>query len=92
MHLSSIGLVEAVLPAAFACGLVYAVWYTALPSLSATRTTIVRLAVPILVALAGLVLLGENAGIRLIGCAALTLGRVALATCHPIYLNWRRKT
>ena len=91
LHLESSGLVEAVLSGALASGLGYAVWYTVLPALSAMRAAVVQLAVPILVAAAGVVLLGERPGLRLICCAAATLGGVALATCYPLYLKLYRR-
>lgn len=90
-RLTATGLAEAALSGALASGLGYAVWYTVLPSLTAMRAAVVQLAVPILVAAAGVALLGEHAGLRLVACAALTLGGVALATCHPLYLAWRHK-
>jgi len=94
LHLSPIGVVEAALSGAFASGLGYAVWYTVLPALSAMRAAVVQLAVPVLVAALGVALLGERPGLRLIGCAVVTLGGVALATCYPLYvklLELRRK-
>ncbi len=90
-RLTATGLAEAALSGALASGLGYAVWYTVLPSLTAMRAAVVQLAVPILVAAAGVALLGEHAGLRLVACAALTLGGVALATGHPLYLAWRHK-
>jgi len=79
-----------VLSGALASGLGYAVWYTVLPALSAMRAAVVQLAVPIVVAAAGVVLLGERPGLRLVCCAAATLGGVALATCYPLYLQFNR--
>ncbi len=91
LHLEVTGLIEAVLSGALASGLGYAVWYTVLPALSAMRAAVVQLAVPIVVAAAGAVLLGERPGLRLVCCAAATLGGVALATCYPLYLKFNRK-
>ena len=42
-----------------ASGLGYAIWYTVLPRLDATRAAVVQLAVPLLAAIGGVALLGE---------------------------------
>jgi drug/metabolite transporter (DMT)-like permease len=64
---------------ALASGVGYAVWYTALPSLTATRAALVQLLVPVIAAAGGVVLLGEAVPLRLPVAAALVLGGVALA-------------
>ena len=91
LHFDTAGLVEAVVSGALASGLGYAIWYTVLPALTAMRAAVVQLTVPVLVAAAGVAFLGERASLRLIGCGALTLGGVALATCYPLYLKIYRK-
>jgi drug/metabolite transporter (DMT)-like permease len=62
-----------------ASGLGYVVWYAALRGLSATRAATVQLAVPILAAFGGIVILGETVTPRLLGSAALTLSGIAIA-------------
>jgi drug/metabolite transporter (DMT)-like permease len=57
----------------------YAVWYHALPRLSATRAATVQLAVPVLAAWAGVALLAEEITPRLILAAAAILGGIAMA-------------
>ncbi|GAC1632543.1 MAG: DMT family transporter [Nevskia sp.] len=84
------GLVYALLSGAFASGLGYAVWYTVLPSLSAIRAGLVQLAVPVLVAAIGLLFLGEQASPRLLICALLILGGLALATLYRRPASRRR--
>ena len=64
---------------ALASGLGYAIWYAALPSLTATRAALVQLLVPVLAAAGGVALLGEAVPLRLPIAAALVLGGVALA-------------
>ena len=59
-------------------GLGYAVWYTALRSLSATRAAILQLSVPALAALGGVLLLGEPLTAHLLGASVAVLGGVAL--------------
>lgn len=81
-QLSAPGIVYALMSGALASGLGYALWYTVLPSLTAMRAGLVQLAVPVLVALVGILFLGEAATLRLGICAALILGGLALATLY----------
>ena len=68
---------------ALASGLGYSLWYAALPGMSATRAALVQLVVPVLTALAGIALLGEEASKRLVVSGALILGGIALALVRP---------
>jgi drug/metabolite transporter (DMT)-like permease len=78
-HLTAAGVAYAVASGALASGGGYAVWYSALPRLSATRAGTIQLAVPVLAALAGVLLLGERVTLRLVLSAAAILGGVAVA-------------
>ena len=78
-HLSGTGVALAVTSGALASGGGYAVWYAALPRLSATRAGTIQLTVPVLAALAGVLLLGEHVSLRLVLSAIAILGGVALA-------------
>jgi drug/metabolite transporter (DMT)-like permease len=78
-HLSSVGLLWAVLSGAVASGLGYAVWYSALPALTATRAATVQLAVPVLAAFGGVLLLAEPITSRLVLASILVLGGVGFA-------------
>lgn len=73
------GALCAVLSGALASGLGYAVWYTVLPGLGAKTAANAQLAVPVIAALAGVVVLGEPIGWRLAVAAAAVLGGIALA-------------
>jgi len=73
------GVLLAVLSGALASGLGYVAWYSALMGLTATRAAIVQLAVPVLAALAGVLLLSEQVTVRLLLSAGMILGGVALA-------------
>lgn len=73
------GIGYAVLSGALASGAGYAAWYAVLPRLSATRAGTLQLAVPILAALAGILLLGETLTARLALCGAAVLGGIGLA-------------
>jgi len=78
------GILLAAASGALASGCGYAIWYAALPALTATRAALVQLLVPVLAAVGGVVLLGEAIPLRLPVAAALVLGGVALAvTSHP---------
>jgi drug/metabolite transporter (DMT)-like permease len=61
-----------------ASGLGYAVWYTALRGLTATRAAIVQLSVPALATAGGALLLGEALTPDLLGASVAVLGGVAL--------------
>jgi len=77
------GVLLAVTSGALASGAGYAIWYAALPALTATRAALVQLLVPVLAAAGGVALLGEAVPLRLPVAAALVLGGVALAvTSH----------
>ncbi len=78
-HVSPAGILWAVLSGALASGVGYAVWYAALPRLTATRAATVQLTVPVLAALGGVVFLAETISPRLVLASLLVLGGVALA-------------
>lgn len=72
------GLVYGLLSGAVASGLGYALWYSALPGLTATRAASVQLSVPVITALAGTLLLGEALTLRLGLASVAVLGGIAL--------------
>lgn len=78
LRLDMPGLVYAVLSGAVASGIGYAIWYSALPGLSAIQGASVQLSVPILAALSGAVLLGEAISLRLALVSLAVLGGIAL--------------
>jgi drug/metabolite transporter (DMT)-like permease len=73
----------AVIAGAGTSGLGYVVWYSALRGLNASRAAVVQLAVPVIAALGGVLLLGESLSPRLVIAGAVTLGGVALAVARP---------
>jgi drug/metabolite transporter (DMT)-like permease len=73
------GIVLAALSGAIASGLGYAVWYTALPRLSAITAGNAQLSVPVLAAFGGVLLFGEAITVRLGVASVLVLGGIALA-------------
>ncbi len=78
-HASPRGIALAIASGAIASGLGYAIWYAALPRLTATRAGVVQLTVPVIAALAGVTFLGETVSLRLFACTIAVLGGVALA-------------
>lgn len=72
------GVAYAVLSGALTSGLGYAVWYTVLPALRATQAATVQLSVPVIAAVGGVLLLGEQLSPRLIMASAAVLGGIAL--------------
>jgi drug/metabolite transporter (DMT)-like permease len=75
---SGTGVLLAVLSGAVTSGIGYAIWYTVLPALSATRAATVQLSAPVLAAIGGVVLLSEPVTLRLVSSTVLILGGVGL--------------
>ena len=73
------GIALAALSGSLASGLGYAAWYTAMPSLGAIVAANAQLSVPVIAALAGVVLFDEPITARLAVSSALVLGGTALA-------------
>ena len=78
------GAAYALASGAITSGLGYAVWYAALRGLSPQAAGSSQLAVPVITAVAGLVLLDEAIGLRLVLGSLAVLGGIALT------LPWRR--
>ncbi|MEO8028676.1 MAG: DMT family transporter [Bryobacteraceae bacterium] len=76
---SASGLALATVSGAVTSGLGYVLWYLALERLPSSRAAIVQLTVPVIAAVAGVVLLGEPPTFRLLFAAMAILGGVALA-------------
>ncbi len=77
--LTPAGAALAVASGALASGLAYSLWNTALPHLRASTAAVLQLAVPVLAAAGGAVLLGEKPGLRLVLGGAAILTGVAIA-------------
>ena len=82
-HVSTRGAARAVASGALASGIGYSLWYAALRDLTATRAGIVQLAVPVVAALGGVLILGEHPTSRLAIASGAILGGIALATFRP---------
>jgi drug/metabolite transporter (DMT)-like permease len=79
VHISSSGVIYAILSGALASGVGYAVWYTALRGLTTTRAATVQLSVPVIAAWSGVIFLAEQVSARLLISGILILGGIALA-------------
>lgn len=77
--ISPSGMGWALLSGALASGVGYALWYAALPRLTATRAATLQLTVPVIAALGGVAFLAETVSFRLALASALVLGGVGLA-------------
>lgn len=73
------GLILAILSGAVTSGLGYALWYSVLPGLGATRAAVAQLSVPVIAVAGGALALNEGLSLRLVLASALVLGGVALA-------------
>ena len=74
----SAGITYALLSGALASGLGYALWYSALPALSASSAATVQLSVPVIAALGGVIFLGEAITLRMTLASLAILGGIAL--------------
>ena len=79
LHIEGVGAVFAAISGVVASGAGYVIWYSALRGLTATRAAVVQLAVPILAAAGGVVLLGERLSPRLVIASAMILSGIAIA-------------
>ncbi len=79
LHLTTNGVVLAILSGTITSGVGYAVWYTALQSISSMQAAMVQLSVPVLAAAGGILLLSESISLRLIVSSLLILGGIFLA-------------
>ena len=79
LHLTTNGVVLAILSGAITSGVGYAVWYTALQLISSMQAAMVQLSVPVLAAGGGILLLSEFVSLRLIVSSLVILGGIFLA-------------
>jgi drug/metabolite transporter (DMT)-like permease len=79
LHATPRGIAYAIASGALASGAGYAIWYAALRKLTATRAALVQLAVPVLAAAGGVLLLGERLTVTLAASATAILAGIALS-------------
>jgi drug/metabolite transporter (DMT)-like permease len=92
LHVNPRGIALAATSGALASGLGYALWYMALPHLPAVRAALVQLLVPLLAAVAGILVLGEHPTLRLGVAGPLVLAGVAMAVFARERAGGRRST
>jgi drug/metabolite transporter (DMT)-like permease len=80
VHSTAAGATLALASGILASALGYVIWYATLPFLSAITAGSVQLSVPLIAAVGGALLLGEQLSLRLAGCAVAILGGIALAS------------
>ena len=78
-HVETRGAILAILSGAVTTGLGYAVWYSALRGLTATRAALVQLLVPVITVTGGVIFLREPISSRVVLSAAIVIGGIALA-------------
>ncbi|MCW5955876.1 MAG: DMT family transporter [Pyrinomonadaceae bacterium] len=78
LHLSTRGVILAVLSGAVASGIGYSVWYAALKHHTPTRAAVLQLSVPVIAAVGGVVFLAEAASTRVFVAGTLILGGIGL--------------
>ena len=79
LHLSTPGLLLASASGILASGAGYAAWFAALPRLNSLQAAALQLTVPLIAAVGGIVILGEEPSRRLVLSAVFILGGVGLA-------------
>jgi drug/metabolite transporter (DMT)-like permease len=79
LSLTPVGFLWAALSGSITSGVGYVIWYAAVLRLTATRAATVQLAVPVLAALSGVVVLSEPISLRLVMSAVVILSGVGLA-------------
>lgn len=84
------GVFYAIVSGALASGVGYAVWYTAMRGLQATQAATVQLSVPVLAAAGGVLLLGEDVGLRLVLSSLAILGGIAIVMKAPRFSSRER--
>jgi len=78
VHITSNGVVLAILSGALASAIGYVIWYAALRLLTPTGAATVQLSVPMIAAFGGVMLIGEPVTARLLLASAAILGGIAL--------------
>lgn len=86
------GLFLAVMSGAVTSGMGYALWYSLVPKYTPSLVAIIQLAVPVIALIAGIIMLGEQASLRLVLGAALVLGGIAFAVGRKRATGGKRAT
>jgi drug/metabolite transporter (DMT)-like permease len=84
-HISSKGVLLAIISGGIASGIGYTVWYIALGGLSVTQAAVVQLSVPVIAALGGMIFVFEKISLRLTVSALLILGGILMVIMGKYY-------
>jgi drug/metabolite transporter (DMT)-like permease len=84
-HYTREGIMLAVLSGGIASGIGYAIWYTALGSLSAIQAAVLQLLVPVIAAVGGIIFVAEAITLRLTFSAIMILGGILLVFLGRYY-------
>jgi drug/metabolite transporter (DMT)-like permease len=79
LELAATGVAAAIGSGSVASGIGYALWYAALPGLKATHAAVLQLAVPVIAALLGVLVLGETLTARWASSTALIVSGIGFA-------------
>ena len=85
VHITSMGILLAILSGAIASGIGYFVWYIALRGLSVTQAAVVQLFVPVIAGVGGVIFTNELITLRLIESSALVLGGILMVILGRYY-------
>jgi drug/metabolite transporter (DMT)-like permease len=77
------GIVLATISGGVTSGMGYALWYSLLPRLGATKAALSQLSAPVIAVVAGAILLGEAVTLKAALASALILGGIALGVVWP---------
>jgi drug/metabolite transporter (DMT)-like permease len=80
--LDTAGVGYAVASGALTSALGYVLWYTIVPMITSTSAATVQMSVPVIVAIGGVLLLGEPLTLRLVLASAAVLGGIGLVISH----------
>ncbi|TCK09369.1 DMT family transporter [Marinobacterium mangrovicola] len=78
VEIDTAGVLWALASGALASAVGYLIWYAALPHISATNAATIQLSVPVITAIAGIILLSETLSLRLLLTSVAILGGIAL--------------
>ncbi len=84
-HISSKGILLAMISGGITSGIGYTIWYVALGGLSITQAAVVQLSVPVIASLGGVVFVSEQITLRYILASLLILGGILIVVLGKYY-------
>lgn len=86
-HISSEGVIIAIISGAVCSGLGYSIWYVALPGLTVTQAAVIQLFAPIIAAIGGVIFTYEEITLHLVFSSCLVLGGVLIVILGKRYFE-----